>query len=244
MGEPTYILAIRAFNTVELVHAAATTGHHAIYVDLQHGSASIEAAAQLCQAARGLGLAPLVRVGSLDPGLIGRVLDNGACGVLLPDVERLEQASHAVQAALFPPAGRRSFGGMRGFAAAARPAFIAPMIESAAAAENAAAIATVPGVDALVVGAADLAASLGKAGTLDDPMVVQTIEMVIAAGQRVGRPVAVAGLRSPEACARLGRHGAAPWFFLGTDIAYFLDGARRQVTSFDAALHRKSEEHV
>ena len=243
-GEPTYTLAIRAFNTVEIVHAAAASGHHAIYVDLQHGSASVADAAQLCQAARALGLAALVRVPLQESTLISRVLDNGACGVLLPDIETADQAARAVQQALFPPAGRRSQGGARGFAAPQSPAFVGAMIESTAAGVNAAAIAAVPGVDALVIGAADLAASLDRTGAFDDPDVVRAIESIIGAAQRVGRPVAVAGLRSPEACARFVRKGAAPWFFLGTDIVCFLDGARRQVASFDAVVRnapRKSE---
>lgn len=102
-GTPTFLMALRAWATPEAVHFAASTGHHGLYVDLQHGAISRTSAAQLCQVARAMDFPTLVRIPSLDAALVGNLLDNGAAGILVPDVEDAEAAARLVQAASHPP---------------------------------------------------------------------------------------------------------------------------------------------
>jgi 4-hydroxy-2-oxoheptanedioate aldolase len=229
--EPTFIMAIRCWGGAEAVHAAAKSGHHAIYVDLQHGPLTIETAASLCLTAIGLGLPALVRLPSTEPSLIGRILDNGATGLLLPDIETEAQAAAIVAAAYHPPVGRRSLGGPRGFAPVARP-FIAPMIESPNGVAASAAIAALSGIDALMIGSGDLAASLGEkpgeGGTL------AATRQVIAHAGRV--PVIVAGLRDVNACKAMRDEGAANCFVIGTDLGYLFTAATGQVAAFSKGL--------
>jgi len=110
-----------------------------------------------------------VRVRALDAGLIGRALDAGAAGVIVPLVETVEQARSAAAASRYPPAGVRSWGPNLGAPDRLPP--VPPvanetvrvwvMIETAAALEQVEAIAAVPGVDGLFVGPFDLSIALG-----------------------------------------------------------------------------------
>jgi len=110
-----------------------------------------------------------VRVRSLDPGLIGRALDAGAAGVIVPLVETVEQARSAAAASRYPPVGVRSWGPNLGApdrvpptpAVANAEVRVWVMIETAAALENVEQIAAVPGVDGLFVGPFDLSIALG-----------------------------------------------------------------------------------
>lgn len=104
---------------------------------------------------------------------IGRALDAGASGVVVPLVESVEQASAAAAACRYPPTGRRSYGPMQGLVGRTAPSTAeadaavrcAVMVETAAGLERVADIAAVPGVDMVFVGPNDLSLSLGT--TLD-----------------------------------------------------------------------------
>lgn len=225
-GTPTCLMAIRAWPLAEAVHAAATSGHHGVYIDMQHGAITLERAANLCLVAAALQLPALVRLPAFDHALIGAVLDHGATGILVPDVEDLRTAWNAVAASRHPPAGRRSIAARRGFATEPRP-FVAPMLETPRGVGVAAEIAALAGVDALVVGSGDLAAHLSDPGQLEAQLAA-----VLAAGRRHGCPVVVAGLRDAGAARRAVDAGAACCFITGTDIAYLMAGAQRQLAAF------------
>ena len=110
-GEPTFVFSVRMARTVNIVALAEATGYHGLYVDLQHSSISMDTAAQIFSAALHSSVTAFVRVPSLEPGLISRVLDAGAQGILMPDIRSGAQARALVQAALISPKGDRSVGG-------------------------------------------------------------------------------------------------------------------------------------
>ena len=114
------------------------------------------------------GVPVLVRTWTHDGGVIERLLDTGADGILVPMVDTVEQAEEIISHCYFPPLGNRSYG-------AVPPVCIDPdtnelnrrtvvilMLETPQAIENAETIARVPGVDGLMVGAADLSMRKGK----------------------------------------------------------------------------------
>lgn len=226
---PTFLMAVRSCPVPEMVHFAAATGHHGLYVDMQHGAMGVDAAAQLCLVARAMGFPALVRVPEVDAPLIGNVLDHGATGILVPDVEEAAMAERAVQAARHAPAGRRSAGGRRGFTVEPSP-YVAVMIESARGVEAAATIAHCEGVDALVIGLVDLCAAIGD--TPSGSATLQAVDQILAAGKAAGRPVIIAGLRDAQACRQMVQRGAARCFMTGTDISYLFEGAERQIAAF------------
>ena len=147
----------------------AKGGFDWVLVDMQHGCMDYETALNMIRAIDLGGVTPLVRVPWNEPGIIGRMLDAGAMGVVVPMIQDAEDARRAVDACLYPPAGRRSFGPIRVgtrdgagyFASANQRVAVMPMIETADALANVEAIAAVPGVDALFVGPFDLSIALG-----------------------------------------------------------------------------------
>lgn len=147
----------------------AKGGFDWVLIDMQHGCMDYELAVNMIRAIDLGGVTPLVRVPWNEPGIIGRMLDAGAMGVVVPMIQDADDARRAVDACLYPPAGRRSFGPIRVgardgagyFASANERVAVIPMIETADALANVEAIAAVPGVDALFVGPFDLSIALG-----------------------------------------------------------------------------------
>lgn len=156
--------------------AACTAGYDYICVDMQHGLADYADVLTLVQVAAPSGTAALVRVPWNDPGIIGRVLDAGALGVIIPMVNSAEEAQRAVAACRYPPEGARSFGpavaastyGPGYVATANRDVACIPMIETRQAVERLDEILAVPGIDAVYVGPADLSFSYGLSPGLDN----------------------------------------------------------------------------
>lgn len=147
----------------------AKGGFDWVLVDMQHGCMGYETAVEMIRAIDLAGITPLVRVPWNEPGIVGRMLDAGAMGIVAPMINSVEAAQSLVDACRYPPLGKRSLGPVRvgardgmGYvgAANARVAVI-PMIETAEALAAVEDIAAVPGVDALFVGPFDLSFSLG-----------------------------------------------------------------------------------
>lgn len=173
----------------------ARAGFDYVCIDGQHGLIDFGDIASLLQVLALGDSVPLVRVARNEPGTIGQVLDAGALGVVVPMVNSAAEAQAAVAASLYAPEGVRSFGpngvGMRvpGYYGAANETVMCiPMIETAAALEAVDDILSVPGVDVIYIGPADLSISLGlPPGNNDaEPIFVEALETVVAACKRHG----------------------------------------------------------
>src|SRR5882757_10261155 len=91
-GEPTLMLGIRGSRTTDILQIAKSTGHHSVMIDLEHSTMSTDVAAQLCAAAGAFGLTALVRIPEREYGMIGRLLDGGAHGIIAPRIETVAEA--------------------------------------------------------------------------------------------------------------------------------------------------------
>ncbi len=153
---------------VVVAEILASSGADAVVVDQQHGGATAGDLAALFMAIEGRGAWPITRVPENTVAAIGRSLDAGALGIIVPMVGSAEEATAAVAACRHGAAGRRSYGPLRAHAMPGpadpvelvRPALIL-QIETVAGLRNVEQIADTPGVDALLVGPTDLALSLG-----------------------------------------------------------------------------------
>jgi 4-hydroxy-2-oxoheptanedioate aldolase len=166
-----------------------------VCIDTQHGVIDYQQSAMMIQAIDLAGGNPIVRVPWNEPGIIGKSLDAGAHGVIVPMVNTREQAEAVVRSARYVPDGSRSWGpvmaGMRhsdNRAWAAEHIAVIPMIETAEAISNLDDILSVPGVDAIYVGPADLAISLGldAYGNDDNPIFTDALATIVAGCQRHG----------------------------------------------------------
>ena len=161
-----------ALNSPVVAESLALIGHDYVCLDQQHGVVDDGAmVASLIAIASG-GSAPLVRVAANEPSVISKALDTGAEGVIVPLVNDRQAAERAVMSCKYPPHGDRSIGPIRiAGSGRGRPpmpvqAACIVMAESASAVANIDEICSVPGIDAVYVGPADLAASLGVPPTL------------------------------------------------------------------------------
>ena len=198
-------LVVAHSRTPTIARIAASCGYHWLFIDLEHGATSLEIASQICVAALDAGIAPFVRVPENSPGWIGRALDGGAIGIVVPHIDSAADAKRAVDAARYPPIGFRSLSGLLPqFGYRALPAreqmaqsealtFLVGIIETKEAIEQIDAIAAVPGVDALQVGTSDLSVSLGVPGELDHPGVQDTVRLTIKTCSRHGKIAVVGG---------------------------------------------------
>lgn len=146
----------------------ARAGFDYVCVDTQHGAVEYQATVELIRAIEHGGSIPIVRVPWNEPGIIGKMLDAGAEGVIIPMVNTVEQAEAAVRACRYAPDGSRSFGPTLGrirrddYVDWARDnVAVIPMIETREAVDNLPDILAVPGIDAVYVGPADLSLTLG-----------------------------------------------------------------------------------
>ena len=243
-GKRCSLISFRLARTVDAAKIAKTAGHDAFYIDTQHCPIDGDTAAQILGAALDTGITPMVRIRGHNQHEIARALDCGALGIIVPDVESGEQAVELVRYVRFPPLGRRSISSLTthtGYAPMPLPDLIAAansetmliaMIESRRGVENADAIASVSGIDAILIGANDLTIDLGIAGQHDHPQAVEAFGAVIAAGQKHDTPILVAGIGSLDIVARYINMGAAPCYFGGMDTKFVLDGARREAEAF------------
>ena len=178
----------------------AAGGLDYVVIDLQHGTATEHDLPALTTAIRRAGAAPLGRVRHAHPADIGRALDLGCDGVIVPNVDTAEQAAAVAGACRFPPAGYRSAGGV--LAPPERPLCIV-MVESSRAMEELPATLALAGVDGIYVGPRDLSYSLGCRLDPEDPVLRPALERIWADCATAGKPAGVHA--SDGATARLYR---------------------------------------
>jgi 2-keto-3-deoxy-L-rhamnonate aldolase RhmA len=177
-------------------------GQHGLigYQGLLNGLMAIDAGGAL-----GNGTVGLVRVEANNPTPIGRALDAGAAGVIVPLVDTADDAAQAVRAARYPPAGIRSFGPARSElrvgpvpAEADAATVVLAMIETALGLENVAEICATPGLDGVYVGPSDLRLAVGGRFP-DDPAVAgpfdAAVELIAQTAQKAG---IAAGIHTPD----------------------------------------------
>lgn len=186
-------------NSGPVAEIVAGAGYDFVLIDLEHGPGDPQDALVIMQAISAYPCVPLVRVPANEPLWIKRALDLGAAGIMVPNVETAAEAARVVDAARYPPLGRRGMAPTviraSGYGARWRE-YVAEVnerllvicqIESAQAVENAASIAWVEGVDLLFVGPFDLSGALGYPAQPDHPDVRKAVARVEAATRAAGK---------------------------------------------------------
>jgi 4-hydroxy-2-oxoheptanedioate aldolase len=193
----------------------AHIGWDYIALDLQHGLIGYDGMLRgLTAIDAAHGPAGLIRVEANDATPIGRALDAGAAGVIVPLVDTAADAARAVSAARYPPNGRRSYGPMRSQlrigptpADADRDTLVIAMIETPLGLENVEAICAVPGLDGVYVGPSDLRLAVGGASS-SDPSVDEQFEAALTRIQQAAAAAGIAaGIHTPAGDVAAGRLG-------------------------------------
>lgn len=187
----------------EMVEVMVGVGYDWLFIDCEHGAFDAAAAQTLLQAA-GDRCPCVIRVPNSDDVWIKKALDIGASGIIVPQVNSVDQARAVVGSCKYPPEGTRGVGIGRAHAYGANfSEYVASANNELAVivqAEHIDAVACideivqVQGIDAVLIGPYDLSASLGKIGQLDDPELVAAIEKVRSCCAKVGKTLGFFGV--------------------------------------------------
>ncbi len=177
------------------------------WIDLEHSTLDLREVESLAIVCQGHGCSAFVRVPGSNSERIPPVLDAGVDGLVVPMVEDADEARQIAEAFSYPPRGRRGFGPRRASRHGhlerfwereeERPACWL-QIETMGGAAAAPEIAAVEGVDALVIGTADLALDLGVPGSIDDQRLQKSIADTANAAREAGISFALAAGGVPE----------------------------------------------
>jgi len=191
----------------ELVEFTGSLGlFDAVWIDMQFGGVTVERLGDLSRAADLSGMSSLVRVPANEPSVIAQVLSTGVQGVIVPRITTRTEAERVVEAAKFPPLGRRpASGGRRSYGrgfyggdpAANDETIVAAMIEDIEAIENLDGILAVPHIDMFFVAHYDLALSMGLGSDVANPALVDAYDRAVKAVVAAGR-VAAAVVKEEE----------------------------------------------
>ncbi|UDM08167.1 siderophore biosynthesis protein SbnG [Halomonas sp. NyZ770] len=226
--------------SIELIGEA---GFDFVVIDTEHVLINPETIEHMIRTAESYAMTPLVRVADAEPKAMLRLLDGGAQGIVLPNVESAETLLSAVAACKYAPEGQRSLNAGRpgGFGKtslaeyvvqANREVMVVAMLESRLGVEQIERICAVPGLDMVIEGAADLSQSLGVTWQTGHPDVIRALEHVQRTAHEHHIPYC-AFLRQPDAKARWQARGVNT-FMLGDErgIAFrALQGALHQARS-------------
>jgi 4-hydroxy-2-oxoheptanedioate aldolase len=240
-GEPVLAFGVRTSRTPDIARLAKVSGHNVIWIDLEHSSISVDAVSQICATALDIGLVPFVRIPEREYGIIGRLLDGGAIGIMAPRIETADQARDLVAACRFPPLGHRSaiatlpHVGFKKMPAADlntamnRTTILKVLIESPLGIANIGEIASVVGVDFLGIGTNDLSAELGVPGQYQHPLVKAAHFQALEACKQAGKPLMIGGIADVVYSAELVSKGAVPFLMTGIDTDVLLAAMQARV---------------
>ncbi|MGR4001392.1 MAG: aldolase/citrate lyase family protein [Alphaproteobacteria bacterium] len=223
----------------------AAQGFDSLTIDLQHGLIHYDTALPMLQALRASGVVPLARVPWREPGIIMKMLDAGAYGIICPMVNSRAEAEELVSYMRYPPLGTRSFGPTRAslsagdnYAAEANDEILAiAMIETEPAVNNLEEIVSTPGLDGVYIGPADLTLGithgrLAAGFDREEPEVVETIQKILSAAKG-------ANIRAGLHCG--GPEYAAKAISWGFDFTTISSDARYLAVGAGAARARVAE---
>jgi 2-dehydro-3-deoxyglucarate aldolase/4-hydroxy-2-oxoheptanedioate aldolase len=238
-GEPTVGTFVGAASPI-IAEVCAAAGFDWLLLDLEHGAGGEEQIRTVVPVAAAYGVPTVVRVESGERIRIGRVLDNGAAGVMLPRLDSAEEVRAAIRHLHYPGGATNGDRGVATYNRACRfgldtgaldrandQVLGVVQIESARAVAEAEEIASIDGVDVLFVGPRDLTHDLGVPGRVTAPEYLDAIEQVRLAAHKHGK---ACGLLVGDGDAARAKH-AEGWTFVavGSDTTLLAAAARAQL---------------
>lgn len=176
--------------SAEVARLLAAAGFHWAFIDCEHGNFDLETVNDICRVAQLVGLCPVLRVADLQYSLVARALDCGAQGIIFPRIEDPKLLETALSWTKFPPVGVRGYGLMAphtDYEALSFNQVISHVndntltvlqIETKRAVEARDEILSVPGIDAVMIGPADLSISMGVPGEFQHPKMIEAMESI------------------------------------------------------------------
>jgi 2-keto-3-deoxy-L-rhamnonate aldolase RhmA len=197
-GETVFGCGLQVYRSAEIARAFAVAGFDYVFIDMEHGSYDLETVHDMIKTSLESGITPIARVCELAYSLVARLLDCGAQGIILPRVEDPKILAETLSWLRFPPMGKRGYGvnpTMIGYEPRSfgeiiehqnRNTLGVVQFETVKAIERADELLSVPGLDVIMVGPADLSIALGIPGQFENPLLVSTVDRLIEKCNRHG----------------------------------------------------------
>ncbi len=249
-GEVAFGCAIQQYGSIEVPRAFAAAGFDYAFIDMEHGTFDLESASRLVRASLDHGITPIVRVGELLYSLVARLLDNGAQGIIFPRVEEPERLHEALSWTKFPPLGVRGYGlgapqldyEPRTFREVIEHAntniLTVVQFETVLAIERREDLLSIPGIDVMMVGPADLSVSLGVPGEFEHPLLVEAVMKLIESCRKHGVAPGIQ-CRTVDMSRKWVERGMQ-FVGAGADHGLLLEGAKKSMAELTAAARAKS----
>ncbi len=199
--------ALITINSPELVESFGHLGYDFVFIDGQHGGLGVETGRDLIRAAELTGMTPLVRVRKNDPAEILEYLDQGAGGIIVPDVASRADVEAAARATRYPPRGTRGamamsraafYGvpqlGAEYYRRADEEILCCAIFENREVLGELDAAVGVADLDVVLIGPGDLSLSMGIPGGWHDPRVQTEVRRIHAAARAAGKPAMIVAL--------------------------------------------------
>ena len=197
-GECVYGTMIRLARDPGAPAVYKAAGYDFVFIDMEHGSYSMETVADLIRGAKSVGIGTVIRVPRLQTFFISRVLDAGAEGIMVPMTSTREDAEAIARFSKYAPIGQRGFGSgaMNDYEPVKTVEFmkeandhtlIVAQIETKEAIENIDAILSVEGIDVGLIGPNDLSIALGIPDQMNSEIQTKAIEKVVETAKKRGK---------------------------------------------------------
>lgn len=205
-----------------------------LWIEMEHVLVNPQMVYSYFLAARLKELPTLVRVTSLHDSNIKPIIDSGANGIIVPQIESSEDVKNIVEQCRFKPLGKRGFGGKMAANYSCEnwikytneDFFIAVLIENQKAVQNIESILKVPGLDTVIIGPMDLSNSLGIPGDIMNKKVLSAIDHIISETNSAGINVGV-GCSLDFNFINIMINRGIKFFQISTDFDYLSEYARQ-----------------
>ena len=248
-GELSLGVGIRQSRTVDIGKIMAASDYDWLFIDMEHNSMGVDVASQISVAAQDAGITPIVRVPDFAHHHATRVLDSGAMGIVFPHVDDAETARKLVSYCLYPPKGHRSMTGslpQLNFEKLPIPEvakiinesmLVVIMLESQKAIDNVEEIASVSGVDVILIGTNDLCMEMGIPGDYSNSKIKEAYSKVISACKKYNKTPGMGGVYNEELMSEYINMGMR-FILAGSDLSFMMTAAQQRSKNLRSFLKK------
>ena len=248
-GELSLGVGIRQSRTVDIGKIMAASDYDWLFIDMEHNSMGVDVASQISVAAQDAGITPIVRVPDFAHHHATRVLDSGAMGIVFPHVDDAETARKLVSYCLYPPKGHRSMTGslpQLNFEKLPIPEvakiinesmLVVIMLESPKAIDNVEEIASIPGVDVILIGTNDLCMEMGIPGDYSNSKIKKAYSKVISACKKYNKTPGMGGVYNEELMSEYINMGMR-FILAGSDLSFMMTAAQQRSKNLRSFLKK------
>ena len=242
-------VGIRQSRTVDIGKIMAASDYDWLFIDMEHNSMDVDTASQISVAAQDAGICPVVRVPDFAHHHATRVLDCGAMGIVFPHVDDADTARKLVSYCLYPPKGHRSMTGslpQLNFEKLPIPEvakiinesmLVVIMLESPKAIDNVEEIASIPGVDVILIGTNDLCMEMGIPGDYSNSKIKEAYSKVISACKKYNKTPGMGGVYNEELMSEYINMGMR-FILAGSDLSFMMTAAQQRSKNLRSFLKK------